>query len=132
MGIKNVTVVPVQENPDGRFPTCSFPNPEIREAFNEAFRIAETNKADLLLATDPDCDRVGIAVLTDGEYKLLTGNDVGCLLVDYILSQKKALGTLPENPIPAPSSRFSTIFSIVSNAPPQINRMFSVLIGINS
>lgn len=99
MGIKNVTVVPVQENPDGHFPTCSFPNPEIREAFNEAFRIAETNKADLLLATDPDCDRVGIAVLTDGEYKLLTGNDVGCLLVDYILSQKKALGTLPENPI---------------------------------
>lgn len=99
MGIKNVSVVPVQENPDGRFPTCSFPNPEIRDAFNEALKIAESNKADLLLATDPDCDRVGIAVLTNGEYKLLTGNDVGCLLVDYILSQKKEKRTLSENPI---------------------------------
>lgn len=99
MGIKNVSVVPVQENPDGRFPTCSFPNPEIRDAFNEALKIAQNNKADLLLATDPDCDRVGIAVLTNGEYKLLTGNDVGCLLVDYILSQKKEKGTLSENPV---------------------------------
>lgn len=99
MGIKNVTVVPSQENPDGRFPTCSFPNPEIRDAFNEALKIAENNKADLLLATDPDCDRVGIAVLTDGEYKLLSGNDVGCLLVDYILSQKKEKGTLAASPI---------------------------------
>ncbi|MBE6715633.1 MAG: phospho-sugar mutase [Ruminococcaceae bacterium] len=99
MGIKNVAVVPSQENPDGRFPTCSFPNPEIRDAFNEALKLAENNKADLLLATDPDCDRVGIAVLTDGEYKLLSGNDVGCLLVDYILSQKKEKGTLAENPI---------------------------------
>ena len=94
MGIRDVTVVPVQENPDGRFPTCSFPNPEIREAFNEALKLAESRKADLLLATDPDCDRVGIAVLTNGEYKLLTGNDV-----DYILSEKKAKGTLSANPV---------------------------------
>lgn len=99
MGIKDVTVVPVQENPDGRFPTCSFPNPEIREAFNEALKLAENKKADLLLATDPDCDRVGIAVLTDGEYKLLSGNDVGCMLVDYILSEKKAKGTLADKPV---------------------------------
>ncbi|MBQ9945435.1 MAG: phospho-sugar mutase [Clostridia bacterium] len=99
MGIRNVTVVPVQENPDGRFPTCSFPNPEIRDAFNEALKIAEGNKADLLLATDPDCDRVGIAVLTNGEYKLLTGNDVGCLLVDYILSCKKAKAALADEPV---------------------------------
>lgn len=100
MGIRNVTVVPVQENPDGRFPTCSFPNPEIRDAFNEAIKVAEAGeKADLLLATDPDCDRVGIAVLTNGEYKLLSGNDVGCLLVDYILSQKKEKGTLAASPI---------------------------------
>lgn len=98
-GIKDVTVVPSQEMPDGRFPTCSFPNPEIREAFNEAIKLSETKKADLLLATDPDCDRVGIAVLTNGEYKLLTGNDVGCLLTDYILSQKKAMGTLNANPV---------------------------------
>ncbi len=98
-GANKVTVVPSQEDPDGRFPTCSFPNPEIRDAFNEALKVAEDNKADLLLATDPDCDRVGIAVLTDGEYKLLTGNDVGCLLTDYILSQKKARGTLCDSPV---------------------------------
>lgn len=98
-GIKDVTVVPVQELPDGKFPTCPFPNPEIREAFNEALKLSETKKADLLLATDPDCDRVGIAVLTDGEYKLLTGNDVGCLLVDYILSQKQANGALADKPV---------------------------------
>lgn len=99
IGIKDVTVVPSQENPDGRFPTCSFPNPEIREAFNEALKLAENKKADLLLATDPDCDRVGIAVLHNGEYKLLSGNDVGCMLTDYILSQKKAKGTLSEKAI---------------------------------
>ena len=98
-GIKDVTVVPSQELPDGRVPTCPFPNPEIREAFNEALALAETKQADLLLATDPDCDRVGIAVRTNGEYKLLTGNDVGCLLCDYILGQKKAKGALAEKPV---------------------------------
>lgn len=99
IGLTDVTVVPSQENPDGRFPTCPYPNPEIREAFNEALKISETKKADLLLATDPDCDRVGIAVLDEGEYKLITGNDVGCLLTDYILTAKKENGTLPKNPI---------------------------------
>ena len=98
-GVRDVTVVPSQELPDGSFPTCPFPNPEIREAFHEALKLAETKKADLLLATDPDCDRVGIAVLTGGEYKLLTGNDVGCQLVDYILSQKQAKGALAEHPV---------------------------------
>lgn len=98
-GIEKVTVVPSQEKPDGHFPTCPFPNPEIREAFNEAIKLSETEKADLLLATDPDCDRVGIAVLHQGEYKLLTGNDVGCLLIDYILSQKKQKGALAEAPV---------------------------------
>lgn len=86
-GIKDVTVVPAQEKPDGKFPTCPFPNPEIREAFNEALKLSETKKADLLLATDPDCDRVGVAVLTNGEYRLITGNDMGALLVNYVLSQ---------------------------------------------
>ncbi len=99
IGIKDVTVVKSQELPDGNFPTCPFPNPEIREAFNEALKTAETKKADLLLATDPDCDRVGIALLDKGEYKLLTGNDVGCILTDYILSRKKAAGTLAEKPV---------------------------------
>ena len=98
-GFADVTVVPSQENPDGRFPTCPFPNPEIREAFNEALALAETKKADLLLATDPDCDRVGIAVLHGGEYRLVTGNDVGCMLTWYILSRKKAQGCLPARPV---------------------------------
>ena len=99
IGQADVAVVPEQENPDGRFPTCPFPNPEIREAFGCALRMAETNGADLLLATDPDCDRVGIAVLDAGEYKLLTGNEVGVLLTEYILSCRKANGTLPKDPV---------------------------------
>lgn len=99
IGIKDVTVVKSQELPDGNFPTCPFPNPEIREAFNEALKTAETKKADLLLATDPDCDRVGIAVLHNGEYTLLTGNDVGCILIDYILSRKKEKGVLADRPV---------------------------------
>lgn len=99
IGIKDVTVVKSQELPDGNFPTCPFPNPEIRDAFNEALKTAETKKADILLATDPDCDRVGIAVLHNGEYKLLTGNEVGCILIDYILSRKKAEGRLSDRPV---------------------------------
>ncbi len=116
MGIRDVTVVPVQENPDGSFPTCSFPNPEIREAFNEALKLAEAKKADLLLATDPDCDRVGIAVLTNGEYKLMTGNDVGCMLVDYILSQKKEKGTLAEKPVIVKSIVSSDLSTMVAES----------------
>lgn len=99
IGLKNVTVVPEQELPDGNFPTAPYPNPEIRQAFECALKLAETENPDLLLATDPDCDRVGIAVKDKGEYKLLTGNDVGALLLDYILSRRKALGTLPNNPV---------------------------------
>ncbi len=98
-GFADVTVVPSQENPDGRFPTCPFPNPEIREAFNEALALAETKKADLLLATDPDCDRVGIAVRCGDGYKLVTGNDVCCLLTDDILSRRAAHGVLPAKPV---------------------------------
>ena len=99
IGITDVTVVPSQEMPDGNFPTVPFPNPEFRQAFEESLKIAETANPDLLLATDPDCDRVGIAVNADGEYKLLTGNDVGVLLLNYMLSRKKEMGTLAENPI---------------------------------
>jgi len=98
-GFRNVTVVETQEIPDGKFPTCPKPNPEIAQAFNEAFKVAETVKADLLLGTDPDCDRVGIAVNTKDGYKLVSGNDVGCMLIDYILSQKKAKGTLADKPV---------------------------------
>ncbi|MBR6509219.1 MAG: phospho-sugar mutase [Clostridia bacterium] len=99
LGITQVTVVPEQEMPDGNFPTCPYPNPEIRQAFEYALKLAEAEKPDILLATDPDSDRVGIAVRIDGEYKLFSGNDVGVLLLNYILSRRKANGTLPENPV---------------------------------
>ncbi len=99
IGVTNVTVVPEQELPNGNFPTAPYPNPEIRQAFECALKLAEEIKPELLLATDPDCDRVGIAVLDDGEYKLLSGNDVGALLLNFVLSRRKANGTLPENPL---------------------------------
>ncbi|MBQ2841626.1 MAG: phospho-sugar mutase [Clostridia bacterium] len=95
-GFNNVAVVKEQEMPDGKFPTCPYPNPEIRQVFECALEMTKSEKADLLLATDPDCDRVGIAVLTDGEYVLLSGNDVGVLLAEYMLSARKEKGTLPE------------------------------------
>ncbi len=99
IGVKNVTVVPEQEMPNGNFPTAPYPNPEIRQAFECALKLAETLKPDLLLATDPDCDRIGIAVNTGDDYKLLSGNDVGALLLDFVLSRRKANGTLPKKPI---------------------------------
>ena len=99
MGLKDVMVVESQEKPDGSFPTCPFPNPEIRQVFEEALKLTEAYKADLIIATDPDADRVGIAVADEGEYKLMTGNEVACLLTDYILSRKKAQGRLPERPV---------------------------------
>ncbi len=98
-GVQNVTVVETQELPDGNFPTCPYPNPEIKQAFEEALKVADTVKPDILLATDPDCDRVGIAVAQDGEYKLMSGNEVGAMLLNYILSAKTENGTLPENPL---------------------------------
>ena len=100
IGVKDVTVVPEQEMPDGNFPTCPFPNPEIKQAFECALKMAQTIKPDLLLATDPDCDRVGIAVKDhDGEYKLMSGNEVGAMMLNYLLSQKKGKGLLSENSI---------------------------------
>lgn len=98
-GIDSVRVVKAQELPDGNFPTCPFPNPEIKQAFEEAIKMGEEESADLLLATDPDCDRVGIAVNDGGEYKLMTGNEVGVLMTEYLLSRRKELGTLPASPI---------------------------------
>ena len=100
-GFKNVKVVPAQEKPDGTFPTCPFPNPEIRQVFEEGLELIKNEgyDADLFIATDPDADRIGIAVKDEGEYKLMTGNEVGCLLADYLLSVRKAKGTLPKNPV---------------------------------
>ena len=100
IGVKQVTVVPEQELPDGNFPTAPYPNPEIREAFGCALSLAERVQPDLLLATDPDCDRVGIAVRDrEGAYQLVSGNEVGALLLDYLLSRRTALGTLPKCPV---------------------------------
>ena len=99
IGVKDVTVVPEQEYPNGRFPTAPYPNPEIRQSFECALALAKSKPADLLLATDPDCDRVGIAVRSGDGYQLMTGNEVGCLMLDYILSSRKANGTLPKDPV---------------------------------
>ena len=100
IGIKEVTVVPEQENPDGNFPTCPFPNPEIREALAKGLELCDKVKPDLLLATDPDCDRVGIAVpAPDGSYVLFSGNEVGAMLLKYICQERTALGTMPKDPV---------------------------------
>lgn len=99
IGISNVSVVPEQEFPDGYFPTAPFPNPEIRQAFECAIELSKTVDADLLLATDPDCDRVGIAVNDGQDFTLVSGNEVGACLLDYILSRRAANGTLPNNPV---------------------------------
>ena len=98
-GLENISVVKEQEMPNGNFPTCPYPNPEIKEAMALGLEQAKSEKADILIATDPDCDRVGIAVKEADDYIMLTGNQVGILLVDYIAKTRKELGTLPENPI---------------------------------
>ena len=100
IGIKNVTVVPEQEMPDGNFTTCPYPNPEIREALELGLKLCDEVKPDLLLATDPDCDRVGIAVPDEnGNYVLFSGNEVGAMLLEYICSERTRQGTMPKNPI---------------------------------
>lgn len=99
-GYTNITVVKEQELPDGNFPTCPYPNPEIREAMALGMEYAKKSNADLLLATDPDCDRVGIAVKNEaGEYVLLSGNETGMLLLDYICARRTEQGTMPEDPV---------------------------------
>ncbi len=99
VGVAGVTVVKEQEQPDGNFPTAPYPNPEIRQPFECALKLAGTVQPDLLLGTDPDADRVGIAVKSGDDYKLLSGNEVGAMLLQYILERRTALGTLPKNPI---------------------------------
>lgn len=99
IGVNDVTIVKEQELPDGNFPTAPYPNPEIKQPFELALDLAKQNGADLLLATDPDADRVGIAVKDGNEYTLVSGNDVGALLLNYILEMRIKNGTLPKNPI---------------------------------
>ncbi|MCD8098167.1 MAG: phospho-sugar mutase [Lachnospiraceae bacterium] len=99
-GYTNITLVPEQEQPDGNFPTCPYPNPEIKEAMAPGMEYAASCGADLLLATDPDCDRVGIAVRNEtGEYELLSGNETGMLLLDYICSQRSRHGKMPDDAV---------------------------------
>lgn len=97
-GFTNVKVVKEQEKPDGNFPTCPYPNPEIREAMELGIRYAQKYNADLLIATDPDCDRVGIAVKDKNNYKLLSGNQTGVLLLNYIAEMRTKNGTMPKQP----------------------------------
>ncbi len=99
IGVTDVHVVPEQEMPDGNFPTCPYPNPEIREALECGIQLCEQVHPDLLLATDPDCDRVGTAVKNGDDYKLLSGNEIGVLLLDYICRMRKENGTMPANPV---------------------------------
>ena len=100
MGYTNITIVEEQRLPDGNFPTCPYPNPEIKEAMALGMDYAKRNNADLLLATDPDCDRVGIAVKDkNGDYQLLTGNQTGMLLFDYICSQRTKHNRMPADPV---------------------------------
>ena len=100
IGITDITIVPEQEYPDGNFPTCPYPNPEIFEALRLGLELAEESGADLMLATDPDADRVGIAIrCPDGTYELVSGNEVGVLLLDYICQGRIEKGTMPKNPV---------------------------------
>ena len=100
LGVTHVTVVPEQEKPDGDFPTCPYPNPEIREAMQKGLELCDKVHPDLLLGTDPDCDRCGTAV-PDGKggYRLITGNEMGIILLDYICRTRLAQGTMPADPV---------------------------------
>ena len=100
IGIDDITIVPEQQYPDGNFPTCPYPNPEIFEALRLGLELAQKIGADLMLATDPDADRVGIAMkCPDGSYELVSGNEVGVLLLDYICEGRIEKGTMPKNPV---------------------------------
>ena len=99
IGVRDVVMVPEQEMPDGNFTTCPYPNPEIREALQKGLELSAQVQPDLLLATDPDCDRCGIAVRHGDGFRLMTGNEVGILLLDFIAGRRQAHGTLPEKPV---------------------------------
>ena len=99
MGIEDLIIVPQQEMPDGNFTTCAYPNPENRDALELGIELAQKVDADILLATDPDADRVGVAVKHQGTYRLISGNEMGVLMLDYICRIKKEQGTMPKNPV---------------------------------
>ena len=100
IGISDITIVPEQEYPNGYFTSCPYPNPEIYAALEKGLMLARETGADLMLATDPDADRVGVAVrCPDGEYELVTGNEMGVLLLDYIASGRIEKGSMPKRPV---------------------------------
>ena len=130
MGLKNVYIVKEQEEPNGDFPTVSYPNPEDPKAFEYALKLAKEVNADIVLANDPDADRIGVFVKHNGEYTALNGNMIGLVIAEYLISQKKEKGLLPENP-----ALIKTIVS--SNMTNQICehngiKMFEVLTGFKN
>ena len=116
VGITDVTVVPEQEKPDGNFPTCPYPNPEIREAMECGLALCREIKPDLLLGTDPDCDRMGVAVPEGDDYRLITGNEMGVLLLDYICRKRLENGTMPKNPVAVTTIVSTDMADAVANA----------------
>ena len=116
-GYNNVTIVKEQKDPDGNFPTCPYPNPEIREAMQLGMDYMKKNKADLLIATDPDADRCGTAVLDDdGNYVLISGNEMGVLLLDYICDRRTANGTMPKDPVAVKSIVTTDMAGVIAEA----------------
>lgn len=116
-GYTNVVVVKEQENPDGNFPTCPYPNPEIRQAMELGIQYAKNSNADILIATDPDCDRVGIAVKDkNNEFVLLNGNQTGTLLLDYICSMRIKHNKMPKNPIFVTTIVSSEMLNVVARS----------------
>ena len=116
LGVTHVTVVPEQEKPDGSFPTCPYPNPEIREAMQKGLELCDKVHPDLLLGTDPDCDRCGTAV-PDGKggYRLISGNEMGVILLDFICRSRIANGTMPENPVAVTTIVSTDMVTAVAN-----------------
>lgn len=127
MDVERLSIVPEQSMPDGNFTTCPYPNPEKAEALRAGLKCAEENGSDILIATDPDCDRVGIAVKTENGLKLMTGNEVGVLLADYLLHRKKENGTLADRPVLVKTIVTSELLKKV--AEPFNAEIFDVLTG---
>lgn len=116
IGIENVYVVREQELPDGRFPTCTYPNPEEKATLQLGIELCKKVDGDLVLATDPDADRVGVAVKHHGEYILPTGNEIGVLMLDYIAKQRIAQGTMPKNPVAVKSIVSTPLADVVAKS----------------
>ncbi len=117
-GVKNITVVPEQEHPDGDFPTCPTPNPETPAAMELGLALGRELDSDLLLATDPDCDRVSVAARDSkrGDFRILSGNELGILLLDYICKTRARLGTMPQKPVAVRSLVSSRMADIIAEA----------------